>query len=160
MVSVTRLQKSIGVTEMPDGLIVKEPYATMLVRGRKKYEIRTKPLPANKTNVKILILCRGIVKGYVMFDSQLYNEDDEIFKWHVYKYGEYIPKKKYRYKNGTVIWLNNVEVSDIEEDNQISFAKFDRMRSECRICVGGKLCDVHAKLSERVPDTDDGVFRY
>lgn len=97
---------------MMDGLIVKEPFATQLVTGKKKYEYRSKPLPKNKTNVSVLILNKGRVLGYVNFDYDKYDEDDEIHKWHVDEYKQFSPYMKYKHKNGCIIWINDVDISE------------------------------------------------
>lgn len=95
-----------------DGLIVKEPYATQLVSGKKKIEYRSKPLPASKTNVKVFILNKGFVKGYVVFDKSTYDEDDEIYKWHVLECKQFSPYLNYVHKNGCVIWINDVTIKE------------------------------------------------
>ena len=95
-----------------DGLIVKEPYATQLVQGKKRTEFRSKSLPENKQNKKIFILNKGLVKGYVIFDKQKYDDDDQIYRWHVSESKEYSPYMFYKHKNGCVIWINDVEISE------------------------------------------------
>lgn len=93
-----------------DGLIVKEPFATELVRGDKVIEYRTKPLPLMKRNVKVFILSKGFVKGFVVFYDDEYDEDDDIFKWKVLYAKEFSPYLRYKHKNGCVVWINNVEI--------------------------------------------------
>ena len=93
-----------------DGLIVKEPFATQLVRGEKDIEFRSTPLPKSKTKVKIFILNKGFVKGIVVFYDCVYDEDDEIYKWKVLYAKEFSPYMNYKHKNGCIIWINNVEI--------------------------------------------------
>jgi len=95
---------------LADGLIVKEPFARRLVSGNKKTEFRSKPLPKNKTNVKIYILNSGNVKGYVIFSGATYDEDNEIYKYHISESGKFSPEPRYKHKFGCVIWINNVEL--------------------------------------------------
>lgn len=92
-----------------DGLIVKEPFATQLVKGTKHTEFRSKPLPKLKTNVKVFILNKGKVLGYVIFGSDEYDEENNIYLWDVIEYKEFSPYMNYKHKNGCVIWINNVE---------------------------------------------------
>lgn len=91
-----------------DGLIVKEPFATQLVTGKKIYEYRSKPLPKNKTNVKVFILNKGRVLGYVVFDDC--DSDDGEYYWHVSECKAFSPYMKYNHKNGCIIWINDVEI--------------------------------------------------
>ena len=98
--------------DIMDGLIVKEPFATSLVTGLKKYEYRSTPLPKNKTNVKIFILNKGRVLGYVVFykDVQYNDEDGSGREWHVSENKRFSPYMKYKHKNGCIIWINDVEI--------------------------------------------------
>lgn len=93
---------------MTDGLIVKEPYATQLVTGKKNVEFRSKPLPKYKTNVKIFILNGGFVKGYVVFS---HNDIDDYGRhmYHVSEHKQFSPYMKYKHKNGCIVWINNVD---------------------------------------------------
>ncbi len=95
-----------------DGLIVKEPFASQLVKGDKDIEYRSKPLPKLKKNVKIFILNKGFVKGIVVFYDDEYDEDDKIYKWKVLYSKEFSPYLTYKHKNGCVIWINDVEISE------------------------------------------------
>ena len=95
-----------------DGLIVEEPFATQLVIGQKDIEYRTKPLPLTKHGVKVFILNQGFVKGFVVFGNYSYDEDSKIFKWNVVESKEFSPYLKYKHKNGCVVWINDVEISE------------------------------------------------
>lgn len=89
-----------------DGLIVKEPYATQLVTGKKDVEYRSTKLPENKRLKNVLILNKGRVLGTVMFDNGCLNVDE--FEWAVVKYKQFSPYMKYDHKNGCIIWINDV----------------------------------------------------
>lgn len=95
-----------------DGLIVKEPFATLLVTGKKDVELRKKPLPKNKTGVKIFILNKGRILGYVVFQGSFYDDDDELYHYFVQERKQYSPYMKYIHKNGCQIWINNVDIRD------------------------------------------------
>lgn len=98
---------------MTDGLIVRKPFAIRLVKGQKCSEFRRKPLPKNKINTPIYILNQGKILGTVIF---MYSQEIrwKIYKWVVLPNGfEYFdPPKRYKHKNGAVIWIKDVEVID------------------------------------------------
>jgi len=97
-----------------DGLIVKEPFATELVTGKKDCEYRTKPLPKGKKYVKIFILNKGRVLGYVIFDRVeiIPNGSDfsDSYGYHVSESKQFSPYMKYKHKKGCIIWINDVEI--------------------------------------------------
>lgn len=95
-----------------DGLIVKEPYATQLVTGAKKYEYRSQPLSRHKKHRRVFILNKGRVLGTVVFDKDSYNKDDNIYKWHVLESKQFSPYMKYQHKKGCIIWINDVDISE------------------------------------------------
>ena len=89
-----------------DGLIVKEPFATQLVTGKKTIEYRSTVLPKNKTNKKIFIMNKGRLLGYVVFSH--FEDDDDQYLWIVSESKQFSPYMKYKHKNGTIIWVNDV----------------------------------------------------
>ena len=92
-----------------DGLIVKEPYATQLVTGKKDVEYRSTPLPKNKYHKKVYILNKGNILGEVIFNDEDYYDDNDR-EWFVSYHKQYNPPLKYKHKNGCVIWIKDVEV--------------------------------------------------
>lgn len=94
-----------------DGLIVKEPFATQLVSGEKKFEYRKKPLPKNKIGQMILILNKGKVKGFVVFSGQIHDKKNNIYHYIVSGSTQFYDGATYKHKNGCVIWINDVEVN-------------------------------------------------
>ncbi len=94
-----------------DGLIVKEPFATQLVTGEKKFEYRKKPLPKNKIGEMIFILNKGTVKGFVVFSGQIHDKKNNIYHYIVSASTQFYDGITYKHKNGCVIWINDVEVN-------------------------------------------------
>ena len=92
-----------------DGLIVKEPFATQLVKGEKDIEYRSTSLPENKRLIDVFILNKGRVLGTVMFDNTF---SDDKYEWSVVKHKQFSPYMKYKHKNGCIIWINDVEISE------------------------------------------------
>ncbi|MCS7137770.1 MAG: ASCH domain-containing protein [Candidatus Caldarchaeum sp.] len=52
-----------------DGLIVKQPFAGYIIEGRKKWEMRLRPPPADKLNREIYLLSGGYALGKVKIVS-------------------------------------------------------------------------------------------
>lgn len=92
-----------------NGLIVKEPFATQLVTGKKVSEFRTRPLPKHKIDETVYILNKGKVLGTVIFMGS--QKMGNLFKWLVLESKQFIPPKKYIHKQGCVIWIKDVEVT-------------------------------------------------
>jgi len=91
-----------------NGLIVKEPFATQLVTGKKLTEFRTKPLPNDRIDESVYILNKGKILGTVIFMSS--EKMGNLYKWLVLESKQFIPPKKYIHKNGCIIWIKDVEV--------------------------------------------------
>lgn len=93
-----------------DGLIVKEPFATLLVQGKKKFEYRSYPIPQKHIGNPVLILtpCSNgyRIAGQVTFYPS--NQGDET--WRVIDPLESTQLLSYKPKRGCIIWINNVQV--------------------------------------------------
>ncbi len=109
------------------GLIVKEPYATMIVRGEKKWEIRKR-----RTNIRgrILIISGGKVIGSVelvdvigpfsaeelanyrelhrVSDDVLrrYAGDQKLYAWVLENPIEFEEKREVKLPRGAQVWVN------------------------------------------------------
>lgn len=96
---------------MTDGLIVREPYATHLVTGRKKFEFRTTKLPKDKIGVVILIATTrndgNIICGHVIFSGQ--KKNTEGWTWIVEKAVQYSEPRMYEMKPGCIIWIKDIQ---------------------------------------------------
>ena len=85
-----------------DGLIVNEPYASMIINNEKKWELRSRKPPLDKINSEILLLSKGnmlgtikisevegpldgdtLKKNYHLHRSAIddIDEDEEFFAW-------------------------------------------------------------------------------
>ena len=70
-----------------NGLIVKEPFATQLVTGKKLTEFRTKPLPNDRIDESIYILNKGKILGTVTFMGS--EKMGNLYKWLVLESKEF-----------------------------------------------------------------------
>ena len=113
-----------------DGLIVKQPYATLIASGEKKWELRSRKPPQDKVKNEILLLSSGYVLGIIkIVDHWLANkkelekhfekhhspitclEDD--FKsnvWEIDLVTSYTKPKKYHHPIGARVWVNHVNL--------------------------------------------------
>ncbi len=96
-----------------NGLIVKEPFATQLVTGKKLTEFRTKPLPNDRIDESIYILNKGKILGTVTFMGS--EKMGNLYKWLVLESKEFpvkfgVKPMRYKHKQGCVIWIKDVEV--------------------------------------------------
>ena len=112
-----------------DGLIVKQPYADMLIDGTKMWELRNRHPPKNKVDVDIFLLSRCYSLGIIhivkstgpLSIAELNNNNDRhrsgigwptdtppTYAWHIHTIERFTPPKKYSHPNGAQIWVKDV----------------------------------------------------
>ncbi|MEM0443452.1 MAG: ASCH domain-containing protein [Candidatus Caldarchaeum sp.] len=110
-----------------DGLIVKQPYAGLIISGRKKWEMRLWPPPAGKLGRKVYLLSGGYALGVVKVvgvrGPLSRSSVVRLRRYHLgastrYRYGwvlkvvkRFNKPLKYRHPHGAVVWVRNVELS-------------------------------------------------
>lgn len=111
-----------------DGLIVKQPYASLIAEGKKEWELRSRQPPKDKIKNEILLLSSGYVLAKIkivdhwLADKQdlekfvekhhspvTFLEDDfESNVWEINVVYFYQKPQKYLHPTGARVWVNNV----------------------------------------------------
>lgn len=112
-----------------DGLIVKQPYADMIIDGTKTWELRNRSPPRNKLGADILLLSRcfalgviRIVKDTGPLDADELGRTDALHRsgidwpdcmstthaWEVEVVERFEAPKRYAHPNGAQIWVKGV----------------------------------------------------
>ena len=112
-----------------DGLIVKQPFANLIIDGKKKWELRGRPIPKNKIGNNVLLLSKGNILGEITIEKDLgpvgfeklhatihlhcseLGELDKTFctyAWKIKVNKKFEHPKKYAHPNGARVWVKNV----------------------------------------------------
>lgn len=110
-----------------DGLIVKQPYASQIIEGLKKWEMRTRPPPENKIGRRIFLLSDGYAVGIIVITGVKgpFKPSDlkKFQRYHLGASGKYryawvvkVVKKfrkprKYIHPWGAQVWVRNVKLA-------------------------------------------------
>lgn len=113
-----------------DGLIVNEPFASMIIEGKKTWELRNRLLPTKRQGKEFYLLSKGRALGTVRFlysigplsrnqitqnkDKhhcyKLTSAEEPVFAWIVKVEKKYKRPLRYRHPMGARIWVRNVKV--------------------------------------------------
>jgi len=93
---------------MMDGLIVKQPFATKIVKGRKKFEYRRTKIPLKKIGQTVFILTTQKDGGRIVGQATFYPSNVSDKQWRVIDPMIFTKPPKYKIKSGCVIWMNDV----------------------------------------------------
>lgn len=111
-----------------DGLIVKQPYATLIAEGKKKWELRSRQPPKDKIKHEIFLLSSGYALGKIKIVNHWLANKKELEKhidkhhssvtfledgfesnvWEINVITTYQKPKKYFHPIGARVWVNNV----------------------------------------------------
>ena len=112
-----------------DGLIVKQPYADMLIDGTKTWELRNRLPPKNKIDADIFLLSRCHALGVIRLvrtagplDADDLGRTDYLhhsgtvwpdytpptYAWEVEVVERFEAPRRYAHPNGAQIWVRNV----------------------------------------------------
>ena len=124
-----------------DGLIVNEPYASMIIAREKKWELRSRKPPEDKIKNKIGLLSQGKMLGTIeITDStgpltvsdlkktiSLHQSNvDELpkeftsFAWKINVHKVFPKPKKYVHPMGARVWVKNIVLSKDYEKGKIT----------------------------------------
>ena len=92
-----------------NGLIIKEPYATKIVTGKKKLEYRKTPIPKKKIGETVYILTPKKDGCKIVGQATFYPSNQGETTWRVIDPIKIDEDITYKPKSGCVIWINNVE---------------------------------------------------
>jgi len=115
--------------EIMEGLIVKQPFAELIIDGKKTWELRSKSAPKKKINKEILLLSSGFALGKIKIKKCFEATKKEIIKnpkkhqsningltnenyfhvWEVNVTKKFSNPKKYSHPLGARIWVKNVD---------------------------------------------------
>ena len=111
-----------------DGLIVKKPYAKLIIDGKKEWELRSKCPPAKNLRKDLYLLSSGKILGKIRIDSycvaakqelekniqkhcsdvSFLSEYHESYVWKICITEKFLEPKKYAHPMGARVWVKNV----------------------------------------------------
>ena len=112
-----------------DGLIVNQPFANLIIRKKKRWELRTKRPPAKKINLEVYLLSQGYMLGRIKIknidgplkftelkerhylDHLSVEPIDNTFScyaWEIDVCETFDMPKKYVHPHGARVWVKNV----------------------------------------------------
>lgn len=114
-----------------NGLIVKQPFASLIIDGHKEWEIRSRSAPKEKINKEILLLSSGLVLGRVVItkcweadknileknktkhlsDTEAMDDDQILHVWQIDVKEKFVQPKKYSHPMGARVWVNDVDLT-------------------------------------------------
>jgi len=92
-----------------NGLIVKQPFASNIIMGKKKKEYRSRAPPEQYRRIPIYLLSGGLVLGTIKITNYRTNFASGC-TWYVKVIEEFKHPKLYRHPNGAQIWVKNVRI--------------------------------------------------
>lgn len=115
-----------------EGLIVKQPYASLIMEGEKEWEIRSRSAPKEKINKEILLLSSGFALGKVKItkcweadtgvlkqnklkhwsDVESLEDDFTFHIWEMNVTEKFNTPKKYNHPTGARVWINEVDFNN------------------------------------------------
>lgn len=99
------------LTKPQHGIIILEPYASMIMEGSKHLEYRRKHLPKHYTNVPLFLLCKGRIYGIIKFVKELTElHFRDHFAWEIEVIDNWVDRPKYNHPNGAQVWVRNVNI--------------------------------------------------
>lgn len=113
---------------MMEGLIVKQPYAELIINGEKEWELRSRCPPSKKLSKELYLLSAGTVLGKIKIDTHFEANKNDLEKnknkhrsetsflsehhvsyvWKVQVIKKFSKPKKYIHPTGARVWVNNV----------------------------------------------------
>lgn len=111
-----------------DGLIIKQPYASMVIERKKEWELRSRAPPQNKIKNDLFLLSSGLAFGNIKIvdhwlankkelsrhkrkhrsSIDLLDDDFEINVWEIDVVKQFKRPKKYVHPIGARVWVNDV----------------------------------------------------
>ena len=111
-----------------DGLVVLEPYATMIIDGRKSWELRSRKPPTSRVGRNIYLLSSGEILGVVKItewsgplsgkdlkvhftEHQVRDPKPGLYAWNLVVIRRFARRAKYNHPRGARVWLKSVRPS-------------------------------------------------
>jgi ASCH domain len=108
-----------------DGLIVLEPYATMIIEGQKSWELRSRRPSSSRLGKGIYLLSSGEILGVIRIKSytgplskaellthlrkhRVKDPEPKLYAWRVEVVRKYPKRKKYIHSRGARVWVKSV----------------------------------------------------
>lgn len=127
-----------------EGLIVNEPYASMIINREKKWELRSRIPPEDKIGKELFLLSKGKVLGIVSIkdtvgpldykdlkNSYEYHksyvdnnyDDFQLYAWEIQVHDKFTEKVKYDHPTGARVWVKAVNLTaGIYQDRITNYA--------------------------------------
>ena len=112
-----------------DGLIVKPPFADLIIGGNKQWELRNRPVPKSKLSSRLFLLSQGNMLGEIKITNSfgpiniselrkttyLHNSNLKglnysftTYVWEIKVLKKFSKPKKYFHPNGAQVWVKDV----------------------------------------------------
>lgn len=111
-----------------EGLIVKQPYAKLIIDGKKEWELRSRCPPSKKLSKELYLLSSGKVLGKIKIETHWVANKKDLEKnidkhcsetsflpkhhvshvWKVQVIKKFSKPKKYVHPTGARVWVKNV----------------------------------------------------
>lgn len=111
-----------------EGLIVKQPYAELIINGEKEWELRNRCPPSKKLSKELYLLSSGKVLGKIKIETHWIANKKDLEKnidkhcsetsflpkhhvshvWKIQVTKKFSKPKKYVHPTGARVWVNNV----------------------------------------------------
>ena len=108
-----------------DGIVVLEPYATLVIDGKKSLELRSRRPPASKVGKQIYLLSSGEILGIVRITSfsgplsevqlqarflehRVPEPKPGVYAWKLEVVKRFARRRKYVHPRGARVWLRKV----------------------------------------------------
>ncbi|MDE2588660.1 MAG: ASCH domain-containing protein [Patescibacteria group bacterium] len=115
-----------------EGLIVKQPYASLIIEGEKEWEIRSRSPPKDKINKEVLLLSSGFALGKVkitnfwesdannlinnkskhLSNTESLENNETVHVWQLNVTEKFLNPKKYNHPMGARVWINEVDFNN------------------------------------------------
>ena len=127
-----------------EGLIVNEPYASMIINGEKTWELRSRTPPTDKFRKELFLLSRGQALGIITINdtvgpldhkhlknsfeyhkSYVCNtiDDSALFAWEIQVHDKFTERVRYEHPTGARVWIKDVKLIDgISQDKITNYA--------------------------------------
>jgi len=89
------------------GFYVREPHATRIINGQKKYEFRDSK--SKKLGIPILLLTKKKALGIIQIDRILQIDKEYKFAWRITVIEKFKTPKPYHHPIGAVSWIKEVQ---------------------------------------------------
>lgn len=124
-----------------EGLIVNEPYASMIINGEKTWELRSRTPPTDKFRKELFLLSKGQVLGIIAINDTVgpldykhlknsfeyhksyvddTHDDFALFAWEIEVRDKFPERVRYEHPTGARVWIKNVKLVNVILQDKIT----------------------------------------